>query len=353
MTVGQLILYPFSLLYGGIMAVRNRLYDAQQFRSEQFSLPVISIGNLTVGGTGKTPHVEYILRLLRGKKLATLSRGYQRQTKGYILADATANAATLGDEPYQYFQDFPEVTVAVSENRAVGIQQLLKDQPDLDAIILDDAYQHRGVTPSLNILLTDYRRLFYQDLVLPAGRLREFPGGAARADVVIVTKCDPTLDAARKESICTAVNRAANRQIPVYFTRYDYGAPVNLSQPQEPAPRILLVTAIANPAPLVQYLQQAGYQILEHFRFPDHHRYTNLDLQKIYLAWQRYTGTGKVVVFTTRKDATKLTDAAFGPFFAQMPFFYIPIKVTFVENQANFDRLIINHLATRSKPEFN
>jgi tetraacyldisaccharide 4'-kinase len=190
-------------------------------------------------------------------------------------------------------------------------------------------------------------------MVLPAGRLREFPTGAARADVVLVTKCEPTLDEARKEGIREKILQVSNRDIPVYFTRYEYGTPVNFGPSQEATKQILLVTAIANPQPLIKYLKETGYQILEEFRFPDHHAYTLADLERIFKVWQRFNQTGKVVVFTTRKDAAKLTEPALSSFFAQMPFFYVPIKVTFVENQQHFDQLILNHLATRSKPEFN
>lgn len=353
MRVLQILLYPFSLLYGGVMAIRNQLYDRQYFRAQKFTAPVISLGNLTVGGTGKTPHVEYILRLLSGRKIAVLSRGYKRKTKGYVRADATATAATLGDEPFQYCQDFPDVTVAVAEDRAAGIQNILTQQPDLEAVILDDAFQHRGVTPALNILLTDYYRLFFQDFVLPAGRLREFPAGAARADVVLVTKCADILSKAKKENLENAIYRFTRRNVPIYFTRYEYGAPVAIGEKQDLARRILLVTAIAHPQPLVKYLQEAGYHVLKQYIFPDHHAYTPGEVQKIFIDWQRYATAGKVVVFTTRKDAAKLTDPALAAIFRTMPFFYIPVKVTFVENQAGFDTLILNQLPTRSKSEIN
>lgn len=353
MKVTSFLLYPFSLIYGSIMRVRNKLYDEQYFSATTFPMPIINIGNLTVGGTGKTPHVEYLLRLLKEKKVATLSRGYKRKTKGYVLADSSASAATLGDEPYQYFLDFPEVTVAVSENRALGIEHLLSRNPELDAIILDDAYQHRGVKPSLNILLTDYHRLFYQDLVLPAGRLREFPTGADRADVIIVTKCPASLPRENKLNLKKAIAPFAGNQVPVFFTRYNYGDLVPCSKSTTGSSQILLVTAIANAKPLVDYLLEQEYLILHHYQFPDHHAFTETELQKIFLDWQRYSQNNPVTVITTRKDAVKLMEPALATITQAMPLFYIPIQVTFLEDQSDFDALIINHLASKSKPENN
>lgn len=348
MRILSFLLYPFSLLYGGVMALRNQLYDRRYLRAQQFSVPVISVGNLTVGGTGKTPHVEYILRLLAGRKVATLSRGYKRQTRGYVRATAAATAATLGDEPLQYCQDFPAVTVAVAEDRAAGIRRLLAEEPDLTAIILDDAFQHRGVTPALNILLTDYYRLFFQDRVLPAGRLREFPRGAARADAVLVTKCDQTLPPAEKEEIRKSIHRYTRRAVPVFFTRYAYGEPVALgAEPAVATRRIMVVTAIAQPRPFLTHLQERGYQVVQPYFFPDHHAYTPAEVQQIFTDWQRYTAAGRTVVFTTRKDATKLAEPALAAIYQAMPVFYIPVRVTFAENQAEFDALILNRLASR------
>ncbi|QMU28285.1 tetraacyldisaccharide 4'-kinase [Adhaeribacter radiodurans] len=345
MNVSQFLLYPFSLLYGAVMAVRNQLYDQQYFSATKFPMPVISVGNLTVGGTGKTPHVEYLLRLLSNKKVATLSRGYKRQTKGYLLADTSASAATLGDEPFQYFLDFPATTVAVAENRVIGIKHLLQQQPDLEVIILDDAFQHRPVQPSLNILLTDYSRLFYKDSVLPAGRLREFPKGANRADAVVVTKCQTALPQEKMKIIRQAIIQTAGKTVPVFFTRYEYGTPVACSANVKFTPAVLLITAIAQPQPLEEYLQQQGYQILHHYRFPDHHAYTEKDIQKILSDWQRYALDKPVSVLTTRKDAVKLVEPKLAAIWQTMPLFYIPVKVNFLIDQINFDNLILNHVA--------
>lgn len=353
MNVISFLLYPFSLLYGGIMWVRNKLYDQKFLKSTRFGVPVISIGNLTVGGTGKTPHVEYLLRLLYSKKTATLSRGYKRKTTGFILADASATAAAIGDEPYQYYLDFPQVKVAVAEDRALGINQLLANYPDLDAIILDDAYQHRGVSPSLNILLTDYARLFYQDYVLPAGRLREFPGGANRAEIVIVTKCPDSLTREEMQKIKKTTISYTPLTVPVFFTRYAYGNLVSCNHNQTVAKDIVVVTAIANVKPFIHYLQEQNYHIVHHYQFPDHHAYTETDVEKIFKDWQRYSQHKPVSIITTRKDAVKLTDLISAMVYKNMPLFYLPIKVAFVQDQEDFDKLILNHLAKQIKPENN
>ncbi|PSR53159.1 tetraacyldisaccharide 4'-kinase [Adhaeribacter arboris] len=345
MNVSQFLLYPFSLLYGAVMAVRNQLYDRRYFSTTQFRIPVISVGNLTVGGTGKTPHVEYLLRLLADKKLATLSRGYKRQTKGFWLANSSSSAATLGDEPFQYYLDFPQVSVAVAEDRVSGIAQLLQSQPDLEVIILDDAFQHRKVCPSFNILLTDYSRLFFQDYVLPAGRLREFPQGAARADAVVVTKCPIFLPKEEVHTIQKTIKHYVNKPVPVFFTHYVYGKPVACSSHTQQATAILLVTAIAQPKPLKEYLQQQGYEILHHYQFPDHHAYTIKDLEKILSDWRRYAQDKPVSVITTRKDAVKLIEPNLAAIWKTIPLFYIPVKVNFVKDQIGFNALILNHVA--------
>ncbi|WP_115372577.1 tetraacyldisaccharide 4'-kinase [Adhaeribacter pallidiroseus] len=353
MNVISFLLYPFSLLYGGTMLVRNKLYDQKLFTSAHFKVPVISIGNLTVGGTGKTPHVEYLLRLLHYKKVATLSRGYKRKSTGYLLANASATVESLGDEPFQYYLDYPAVRVAVAGNRAIGITRLLAQFPDLEAIILDDAYQHRRVTPSLNILLTDYSRLFYQDLVLPAGRLREFAVGANRADAIIVTKCPGTISQEQTLKIKKQVVSRANKPIPVFFTFYEYGKLVPCFQSSSVSKKVLLITAIANAKPLLNYLQQQAYDLLHHYAFPDHHAYTESEVAKIFADWQRYSHNNSVVIITTRKDAVKLMAPKLKPFWKTAPLFYLPIRVAFVKDQQDFDAFILNHVASKSKPENN
>jgi len=327
------LLLPFTWLYAAVLGVRNWLYASGLKASTAYAVPVVSVGNLRAGGTGKTPHVAWLIaRLLQnGEKPAILSRGYGRRTRGYRRADITATAATIGDEPLQHYQDFgARVPVAVCEDRRTGIATLLQTQPELTAVVLDDAYQHRRVRPALNILLTEQQRPFYQDFVLPAGRLRESRGGAARADAVIVTKCAPDLSAAAQAAITARVRRYARPRVPVLFSTYDYGAPVAVGAGAEPAgPEILLLTGIAQPGPLREYLAAAGYRIVRHAAFADHHTFTPADIMGV--AGQLEAGQS---VFTTQKDAARLLEPALRPVVAGLPLFYIPIDVRFLADGA-------------------
>ncbi|TGE24187.1 tetraacyldisaccharide 4'-kinase [Hymenobacter aquaticus] len=327
------LLLPFAWLYAGVLHVRNWLYDRGLKESVAFPVPVISVGNLRAGGTGKTPHVAWVVRqlLAAGQQPAILSRGYGRRTTGYGRADATATAATIGDEPLQHYQDFGgQVPVVVCENRRVGLETLLREVPGTTAVVLDDAYQHRRVQPTLNILLTEQQRPFYQDYVLPAGRLRESRGGARRADAVIVTKCDPALSGAGQAAIAARVRRYARPGVPVLFSAYAYGAPVPVGATPAPLdPEIVLLTGIAQPGPLRDYLTQAGYRITHHAAFADHHAFTAADIAA--LAGQLRPGQS---VFTTQKDAVRLLEPALRAAVAPLPVFYIPIQVQFLADGA-------------------
>ncbi|MET4106076.1 tetraacyldisaccharide 4'-kinase [Hymenobacter sp. UYP22] len=330
------LLLPLSWLYAGVMAGRNWLYNRGWKQSVAFAeVPVLSVGNLRVGGTGKTPHVAWLVEWLRqqGQQPALLSRGYGRRTQGYRLAQPTDTALTIGDEPLQQFQYFRgQVPVAVSENRVVGIQQLRQEKPTLTAVVLDDAYQHRRVQPAFNILLTEQQRPFYEDFVLPTGRLRESRGGAARADVVVVTKCPPHLSPQAQAQITRRVRRYAQPEVPVLFSCYDYGAPVAVpgtSAVGQPGPEVLLLTGIAQPEPLRQYLAGAGYHISQHARFADHHAFSAEEISG--LAAQLQPGQ---CVLTTQKDAARLLEPALAASVAKLPVFYIPIEVRFLADGA-------------------
>lgn len=328
-----LLLLPFSWLYAGVMAVRNWLYDKKLKLSFAFEIPVISVGNLRVGGTGKTPHVAWLVAELqsRGAKPAILSRGYGRITKGFRSADAAATAATIGDEPLQHYQDFGgQIPVAVAEDRRAGITQLLATHSKLTTVVLDDAYQHRRVRPALSILLTEQQRPFYTDCVLPAGRLRESRAGAHRADIVIVTKCSETLSPAQRQDIAQQVRRYAKPNVPVLFSTYAYGEPVALeSLKKPPSTDIVLLTGIAQPEPLRAYLGAAGYRIRHHASFGDHHAFTAADVAAV--AAQLQPGQ---CVFTTQKDAVRLLEPSLRMAVAQLPVFYIPITVQFLADDA-------------------
>lgn len=338
------LLRPFSWLYGGITDVRNQLYDTGV--SQVYIPPVrtISVGNLTVGGTGKTPHVDYLLRHLKAKyPVATLSRGYGRQTKGFRIATPADTADTIGDEPLLLYRKHgPGVLVTVGEKRAEAIPQLLAsgNQPaeraKIQTIVLDDAFQHRPVQPHLNILLTDYNRLFYKDHPFPAGRLRERRHGAKRADAVIVTKCPDNLSRDEMTSIQEALKPFVREAIPVFFTGLSYGKPVSFAGISADAlpNELVLVTGIARPEPLENYVQE-HFRMSSHLRFADHHRYSAKDLETI----QAALPPGGVVL-TTEKDFVKLQ-----PLLAKIEgdvsrFYYLPIDVTFLAGETEFLALL-------------
>lgn len=338
----KLLLWPFAALYGGITSLRNTAYDHGWFASRKFNLPVIAVGNLTVGGTGKTPHVEYLLRLLKTYSIATLSRGYKRSTRGFILADINATAATIGDEPYQYHSDFPEVQVAVCEDRVAGVEQLLKLTPAPDVILLDDAMQHRAIQPSLNLLLTDYNRLFFKDQLLPAGLLRESKYGASRADAIIVSKCPPGMHVAEMESIKSRIKKYSKPEVPVYFTGFRYSQLVPIGNAREINKRVILLTGIANAKPLKAYLKEHQFKILNHLEYPDHYSYTVQDLEKLRdVSREQKNDT---IIVTTRKDAVKLMDGELKKYSLQLPLFYIPIEVYFLKDGDAFNDLILQHV---------
>jgi tetraacyldisaccharide 4'-kinase len=329
------LLYPFAVLYAAVTSVRNYFYDRGLKPQAEFDLPVISVGNLTVGGTGKTPMVEYLVRLLKNDyKVATLSRGYGRDTKGFRMASASDTAATLGDEPYQFHKKFaPEVNVAVGEERALAIPMIIQEC-DAEVILLDDAFQHRRVKASFSILLTDFNRPFYLDHVLPAGRLRETRAGAARADVVVVTKCPEDLSEADQDRIRREIAMYTSK--PVYFATLDYGDPLPFGKPVPMIKNVFLVTGIARPEPLVQYITKK-YGLARHLAFADHRDYSAGDLKKIQQLSVEQPGTA---IVTTEKDMVKLQV----PELASCPVYYLPIAVRFLEQGNVFDEMIRAHV---------
>ncbi len=322
------------------MAVRNWLYDAGWKRAETFAVPLINVGNLRVGGTGKTPHVIWLVEelLRQGHRPAILSRGYGRRTSGPHLAGPDDSAATVGDEPWQYFQQFSgqNVPVAVAEERRLGVQLLLQERPETSIVVLDDAYQHRAVRSALNILLTEWARPFYDDNVLPAGRLRESRSGARRADVVIVTKCPSALATASQTAVVQQIRRYSRPAAPVLFSAYEYGQPQVLSFESEvagavlaaPVPRpALLLTGIAQPGPLRDYLESQGYSIQHHAVFPDHYPFQPADLAALRQHWQPGWP-----IFTTEKDATRLQAPELRAARAGLPLYTIRVRVAFLND---------------------
>lgn len=326
-----------SLVYDMGTRLRNALYNKHWFSSKSYPLPVICVGNLAVGGTGKTPHTEHLINLLQAEGLhaATLSRGYKRHTKGYLKATQQSTVQDIGDEPWQLLHNHPNITVAVDEDRCHGIEQLLQEQPKIDVILLDDAFQHRAVQAGLNILLTDYHRLYTRDMLLPAGRLRESKSGARRAHIVVVTKCPANLSEAEANDIKAELHLLPHQQL--YFSTIAYGEPQPVFD-AAPWPKgiyatytLLAITGIAHPAPMVDYLKALTPHV-ELMSYPDHHDFTPSDLQHIQQSFAQLPE--KKLLITTQKDAARLQSLAsqLAPAI-QQHLYALPIQVQFLHQQ--------------------
>ncbi len=336
----RILLLPFSLLYGLIVIIRNYLFDKNILKSVSFNLSIIAVGNLSVGGTGKTPMVEYLLTLLKDKyNIATLSRGYKRKTKGYVLANEATTALELGDEPMQFHQKFPGVAVAVGEERILAIPQILQDRPETNIIILDDAFQHRRVRPNFNILLTDYNNLFTRDFFFPAGNLRDQKSSYKRADVIVVTKCPSGLPEEEKNIIKKEINLLPNQKI--FFTIIKYGSPYHIITQEKKAitakDEVLLVSGIADPEPLKKYLLQHSKSFFE-LSYADHHIFTINNIREITKKFNNSKAKQKIII-TTEKDAVRLIK--FKEELSGMPVFVLPVEHVFLFNEGmQFDEII-------------
>ena len=344
----RILLFPFALLYGILMMVRNKLFDLKILPSKKFSLPVISVGNLSVGGTGKTPHVEYLTRLLgEENNIAIVSRGYKRKTRGYLLAELTHTHKDIGDEPVQYLRKFSRVTVAVDEKRRRGIENVLKTFPETDVVLLDDAYQHRYVRPGLSILLTDYHQLYVKDFPMPTGSLREFRSGSKRADVIVVSKT-PRIFSPLVRRDLTAI-LAPRKDQKIYYSYVGYEEPVALELTGVPVPDrkkfsyIVMFAGIANSYPLQEYLRDFCNELIV-IDFGDHHSYTAKDLIKIFESYDSIISKDKVI-FTTEKDAMRLDNLEFATMLEGRPVFYIPVNVSFHDTDVErFDNYILDYV---------
>lgn len=331
------LLWPFSVLYGWLTAARNGLYDAGVFKSTGFNLPVISVGNLSAGGTGKTPHIEYLIRLLSSDyKVATLSRGYGRKTSGFVLVKEQSTVREVGDEPLQFKRKFPQIVVAVCENRLVGINRLLRFDNPPEVVLLDDAFQHRRVKPGCSVLLTTFSQPWFKDFMLPTGNLREWRKGAARADLVIVTKCPLELTDEQRATYIKGIRPSKRQQVLFSSYRYGelqqvYGKTAELSVADLAADvGVVLVTGIANSLPLAEYLQSKS-AIFKHLPFPDHHHYKAADLQRVRKIFDNIAGRQKVVI-TTEKDAMRLASGPGLELLSDLPVYYLPVEVYFHGN---------------------
>ena len=379
----RILLFPFSLVYALVITIRNWLFDKNILRSAAFNLPIICVGNLAVGGTGKSPMVEWLIRLLKDQyPVAVLSRGYKRKTRGYALANASTTALDIGDEPMQFHTKFPDVTIAVGEERIVAIPQLLHDRPETRAIILDDALQHRSVRAGLNILLTDYSNLFTRDWWLPSGDLRDAPSSCRRAGIIIVTKCPEDLSEEDRRGIAAEIGPRGHQQ--VFFSTIRYGQPYHIMSGQSSAAaggvtpigepgrtmgaerfggtvpvasmagvtpagttmidetmEVLLVTGIANPAPLKQWLNQHSRTYYE-IAYGDHHIFTIDDLEAIKRRFETINAEKKIIL-TTEKDAVRLIK--FRQELEGLPFYVLPIAPGFLfGDEPRFTELILTFI---------
>lgn len=340
----RFLLFPFSILYGVVMAVRNMFFSVGVFKSQSFDLPVISIGNITVGGTGKTPHTEMVISLLKDKyRLAVLSRGYGRKTKGFVEVQEDSLPEQCGDEPCQMKRKFPEQTVAVNENRREGIAQL-QDFVSPDLILLDDAYQHQWVKPGLSILLVDYNRPLFKDFMMPTGEMREFSGGIRRADVVIVSKCpvDISQDTKALFKKCLRVSSMQN----LFFSYFAYGEAVSVFDVKKTADLfgdVLLLTGIANPKPLVSYLGSKGANI-DSCAFSDHYQFKQKDIDEVLRRFMLLDEASRIIV-TTEKDAVRLKSDLDIPQIIKDNLFYVPIEVKIIGDDGVLSQIIHDYVA--------
>jgi len=344
-SIVRIFLYPFALIYGAIVGLRNRLYDAKFFSSIEFSVPVIAVGNLSTGGTGKTPHVEYLIRLLRYQyRTATMSRGYKRHTQGFLIADEQTNALRIGDEPMQYHMKYPDVVVSVAEERMTGIPALLQRRPFTDVVLLDDAYQHRSVKAGLTVLITDYSRPFYNDHILPFGSLRESRDAYKRADIIVVSKCPLNMTAEQAKSISNAINPLPHQKI--FFTGIHYEMPYDLVTGVDVNPsgkHIVLVCGIARPEPLIQFLKSNAADV-HTLTYKDHHYYVTPDLEEIKAAYVNWDVTDKIIA-TTEKDAARLHLHIEKLKEWAMPIAVLPIAVTVLFGKGpELDTLILTYM---------
>lgn len=341
----QFLLYPVSLCYGILMMLRNWLFTAGILRSREFKVPVICVGNLSAGGTGKTPHIEYLIRLLSPKYLiSTLSRGYKRETKGFVLASKRSTFKYIGDEPLQFARKFPDIKVAVDGNRVRGIETLLAKFPSLGAVLLDDGFQHRRIAPGLSILLTDYHKMYTEDKMLPTGTLREFKCSAKRADIIVVTKTPKIFSPITRRRILDELRAQAYQT--VVFSYISYGDPLPLNDKCEHVllPKysyILLFTGIANDYPLKEQLERQCTELVR-MKFQDHHPYTAEDLKKITTTFDDLPSQKKAI-FTTEKDMMRLKTPELLPLLKGYPVFYVPIEIRFHgEDKVIFEKIVTN-----------
>ncbi len=352
----KLLLYPLTILYGIVVYFRNRLYDFKLLKSVEFDIPIISIGNITVGGTGKTPHTEYLVKLLKEKNaVATLSRGYKRKTKGFRNVEVQSAAIDVGDEPLQIKNKFPDVSVSVCENRVVGVNTVLQQDEDLlpDVILLDDAFQHRRITPGINILLIDYNRPIKEDKLLPVGRLREGIFQMRRAGIIIITKCPKKITPIARRIMEKNVRLKPYQSL--YFTTMVYGKLSPVFEGEELTEKfyeskeysIVAFSGIASPQTVIDQLSEYSNSIIP-LVFPDHHNFTKKDITAIFSKFEEIETKNKIIV-TTEKDSMRIKDMVGVPEQYKKYIYYLPMEVKFLDQEGKFFNQKINNYVGENK----
>ena len=344
----RILLLPIALIYHIVLTIRHKLYDWHILKSTRFEKPVICVGNLNLGGTGKTPHTEYLINLLKDTyRVATLSRGYGRKTKGFKLADASCTYEDLGDEPLQYFTKHPDIQVAVDKNRSEGVARLLWEQ-GVEVVLLDDAFQHRSIRPGLNILLTEYQHLYCNDFLFPAGTLRDVKSAAKRAQIIVVSKSPKHLDEEEKQQIINKINPTEEQKVFFSYLEYNDLQPLNEKAKRvsfENADSVLAFCGIANPKPFVEELENR-YKTIDFLSFTDHHPYTENDIKTILKRFDNLGGEKKIIV-TTEKDAARLTNSPYLCQFETAPLYALPVSMRFHEEE-KYNEEILSYVRKNS-----
>jgi len=340
------LLYPLAVLYGAATNLRNHLFDIGLKKSINFTVPTIAVGNLQVGGTGKTPMVEFIIHsLAKEYKITVLSRGYGRKTRGFHWANSSSNAAEIGDEPLQIYSKYaPNINVAVGEDRVLAVPEILIQGPETELIVLDDAFQHRYLKADAYIMLTTYQQPFFEDKILPLGRLRENPKGAERADVIIVTKCPQNVSDKEKDQYIRKVRAFSGENISILFSSLTYGTPLEISNTgKKPKDQAILLSGLANSSDFVKKVSEE-YEVVGNFEFRDHHSYTLNDLKVVKNHYDKFPNS---VILTTEKDAVKMRNPLFETFRNEIPIFSLPIEVKFNETDQKFLINFMHHLVEK------
>ncbi len=342
----KILVSPLALLYGIGVASRNALYQIGFLKGTRFNIPVISVGNLTMGGAGKTPHVEYLAGWLSQYiDVSILSRGYKRKTRGFLSVTIHHQVEEVGDEVIQYRRKFPEVGIYVSESRVLGIPKIIASRPQTQTILLDDGYQHRAVTPALNILLTEYDKPFTKDQLLPIGRLREWRRGYQRANVIIISKCPSDLTTDQRAALVRSIKPKAHQRL--FFSRYLYGQPYHMFYPSMKATlhqnqEILVISGIARTNYLLQYLEEK-VAVVKSVEYEDHHFFTNYEVAQLKKQFDALSGSQKIII-TTQKDATRLERHRVYIHQEKLPIYVLPVYVTFDDEESEFRNYVQNFL---------